>query len=109
MTPMKRPAFQQVAGDVVMRRPQIQDSCSSPSSFVHQSTTPPHVSTVVDQGRVSTLAGCVATASPLRRPVADLHRGASLKRAQQFSHTTLGKMKYRANKDTWARENDELW
>jgi hypothetical protein len=41
---------------------------SSPSSFVHQSITPPHVSTVVDQGRVTTLTGCVAAASPLRRP-----------------------------------------
>jgi hypothetical protein len=49
-----------VAGDMIMRRPQIQDS--SPSSFVHQSITPP-VSTVVDQGRVSTLTGCVTTTS----------------------------------------------
>src|SRR2546421_5186653 len=66
MTPMKRPAFQQVAGDLVMRRPQMQDS--SPSSFVHQSTTPP-VSTVVDQGRVSTLTGCVtSTSSCCRSP-----------------------------------------
>jgi hypothetical protein len=47
-TPMKRPGFQQVAGDLVTRRPQMLDSCSSPSSFVHQSTTYPHVSTVVD-------------------------------------------------------------
>jgi hypothetical protein len=45
MMPMKRPAFQQVAGDVVMRRPQMQDS--SPSSFIHQSVTP-LVSTMVD-------------------------------------------------------------
>ena len=36
----------------------MQDSCSSPSSFVHQSITP-RVSTVVDQG-------CVTAASPLR-------------------------------------------
>src|SRR5271154_6108413 len=35
---------------------------SSPSSFVHQSITPP-VSTVVDQSRVSTLTGCVTTTS----------------------------------------------
>jgi hypothetical protein len=46
MALVKHPAFQQVAGDVVKRRPQMQDS--SPSSFVHQSITPP-VSTVVDQ------------------------------------------------------------
>ena len=42
------------------------------------STNPPHllnVSTVVDQGRVSTLTGRVTTASALRRPVTDLHRG----------------------------------
>jgi hypothetical protein len=44
-----------------------------PSSFVHQSITP--ISTVVDQGRVSTLTGCVTVALPLRRPVADLRRG----------------------------------
>jgi hypothetical protein len=40
---------------------------SSPSSFVHQSTTHPHVSTVVGQGRVSTLNWlrhhCVTTTS----------------------------------------------
>src|SRR5207248_7483434 len=46
-----------------------------PFSFVHYSITPPHVSTVVDQGRASTLTGCVTAASPLRRPVTDLHRG----------------------------------
>jgi hypothetical protein len=45
MTPMKRPAFQQVAGDVVIQQPQMQDS--SPSSFVHQSITP-LVSTMAD-------------------------------------------------------------
>jgi hypothetical protein len=42
------------------------------------STDPSHLllsSTAVDQGRVSTLTGCVTAASPLRRPVADLHRG----------------------------------
>ena len=37
---------------------------SSPLSFVHQSITPP-VSTVVDQGRVTTLTGRVTAASPL--------------------------------------------
>ena len=37
MTLVKRPAFQQVAGDLVTRRPSIRDSCSSPSSFVYQS------------------------------------------------------------------------
>jgi hypothetical protein len=31
---------------------------SSPSSFVHQSTTPPPVSTMVDQGRVTTAPSC---------------------------------------------------
>jgi hypothetical protein len=50
--------------DEATRRPSMQDS--SPSSLVHQPTTPP-VSTVVDQGRVSTPTGCVTTASPLRR------------------------------------------
>ena len=30
---------------------------------------------MVDQGRVSTLTGCLTAASPLRHPVADLHRG----------------------------------
>ena len=50
------------------------DAGLPPSSFVHQSITPP-VSTVVDQGRVSTLTGCVTAVSLLRRPVADLHRG----------------------------------
>src|SRR6201996_6832417 len=50
------------------------DSCFSPPSFVHQSITP-HVSTVVGQGRISSLTGCVTAASPLRRPVADLHCG----------------------------------
>jgi hypothetical protein len=45
MTLVKRPAFQQVAGNLAMRRPRIRDF--SPSSFVHQSITP-LVSTVVD-------------------------------------------------------------
>jgi hypothetical protein len=53
----------------------MQDSCAFPSNFVHQSITPSHVSTVVDQGRVSTLTGCVTTASSLHRLVADLRRG----------------------------------
>jgi len=30
---------------------------------------------VVDQGRISTLTGCVTVTSPLRRPVGNLHRG----------------------------------
>ena len=40
----------------------MQDSCPSPSSFVHQSITS-HVSTVVDQVRVSMLTGRVTTTS----------------------------------------------
>jgi hypothetical protein len=50
------------------------DAGLPPSNFVHQSITPP-VSTVIDEGRISTLTRCVTAASPLRRPVADLHRG----------------------------------
>jgi hypothetical protein len=46
----------------------MQDSCSFPSDFVHQSIAPPHVSTVVDQGRISTLTGCVTTTSSRCRP-----------------------------------------
>jgi hypothetical protein len=34
-------------GDLVMRRPQMQDHCYPPSSLVHRSITPPHVSSVV--------------------------------------------------------------
>jgi hypothetical protein len=53
----------------------MQDHYYSPSSLVHQFITPPHVSTVVGHGRVSTLTGCVTATSPLRRPVTDLHHG----------------------------------
>jgi len=38
-------------------------TATPPSSLVHQSTIPPYVSTLVNQGRVSTLSGCVATTS----------------------------------------------
>jgi hypothetical protein len=51
------------------------DRCSPPSSVVHQFITPPHISTMAGQSRVSTLTGCATVASPLRRPVADLHHG----------------------------------
>src|SRR5271155_4896981 len=40
----------------------MQDHCSPPSSLVHRFITPPHISTAVDQGRVSTRLA----ASPLR-------------------------------------------
>src|SRR5206468_5315271 len=53
----------------------MQDHCFPPSSLVHRSITPPHIFTLVDQGRVSNLTCCVTTTSPLRRPVADLHHG----------------------------------
>ena len=55
-----------------MRRTQMQDSpIFKRLPLIHH--TP--LSTVVDQGRVSTLTGCVITTSLLRRPVTDLHRG----------------------------------
>jgi len=75
MTPVERPALQQVAADLVTRQPQMQDHYFPPSSLVHLFITPPHTSTVAGQGRVSTLIGCVTAASPPRRPVADLHHG----------------------------------
>jgi hypothetical protein len=50
----------------------MQDSCSSLLSFVRQSIIPPHVSTVVDQGRVSMLTGCVTTPSSCYRSPARL-------------------------------------
>jgi hypothetical protein len=55
MTPMKRPAFQQVAGDLVMRRPQMQDS--SLSSSVH------HASSRLHRGRPRPRHHCVTTPS----------------------------------------------
>jgi hypothetical protein len=69
---MKRPAFQQVAGDLVMRRPQIPDHCYpsfKPRPPIHQTSSRLHRGR---QGRVSTLTGRVTTTSPLPPPFANL-------------------------------------
>jgi hypothetical protein len=80
---MKRWAFQRGAGDLVTRRPEMQDHCYPPSCLTNRSITPPHVSTVDDNAasarRLATL--------PLPRPFADLHynwivRGRGLGAAQ---------------------------
>src|ERR1700722_19196732 len=54
MTPMKRPAFQKVAGDLVIRRPQIQDyyyPSFEPRPPIHQTSSRLHRGR---QGRVTT-------------------------------------------------------
>jgi hypothetical protein len=63
---VKRPAFQQVDGDFGHATALDAGLLLLPFQLV---------STVVDQGRVSTPTGCVIAASLLRRPVTDLHRG----------------------------------
>jgi hypothetical protein len=72
MTPMKRPAFQQVAGDLAVRRPQILDHCypsSKPRPPIYQTSLRLHRGR---QGRVSTLTGRVTTTSPLPPPFTNL-------------------------------------
>jgi hypothetical protein len=73
MTLAKRPAFQQVTGDLVTRWPWMQESCSSP--FQASSTNPSHLLTSPPWSTKAASApptGCVTAASSLRRPVADL-------------------------------------
>jgi hypothetical protein len=45
----------------------VQDGCFPPLTLVHRFITPPHVSTVANQSRITILTRCVTTASSCHR------------------------------------------